>query len=100
MLEFFQATTSFNLPPVRRCGRKGVAYVMKLPAFATGGQQGVIAQDWRLRQAGAKEGAPSSRKSLFLIIACIGDVLFQKVLIFIYYLYLGQSLPKSLTLYL
>jgi len=52
---------------------------MKIPAFATGGQHGVIAQDRRLRRAGAKEGTPSSKKILFLIIAGIG----------------GHPLPKS-----
>ena len=45
--------------------------VMRIPASTTGGQQGVIAQDRRLRRAGAKEGTPSSKKSLFLRIPSI-----------------------------
>jgi len=96
MLEFLQATISFNLPPVRLCAAKAFANVIAIPAFTTGGQQGEIAQDWRLRQAGAKEGAPSSRNSLSSILAyiCIGGTLFQKILINNYYLYWGHSLPK------
>ena len=38
------------------------ANVMTITAAPNGGQQGVIAQDRRLRRAGAKEGAPSSIK--------------------------------------
>ena len=63
---------------------------MELPALTTGGQHGVIAQEWRLRQAGAKEGAPSSKKSLFLNSVGIGGTLFQKLLILVNHLYLGQ----------
>jgi len=48
------------------------ANAMNLPAFATGGQQGVIAEDRRPRRAGAKEGTPSSRKSLSLFFNYIG----------------------------
>ena len=45
----------------------------------------MIAQDRRLRRAGAKEGAPSSKSSLFLIIiTCIWGNLFQKVLLYTY----------------
>jgi hypothetical protein len=54
------------------------------PASTTSGQHGVIAEDRRPRRAGAQEGAPSSRKSLFLFFTCIGDALFQKILILVY----------------
>ena len=40
--------------------------VITIPASTNGGQQGVIAQDRRLRRAGAQEGAPSSKKLLIL----------------------------------
>jgi len=39
------------------------ANVIPIPAFTTGGQQGVIAEDRRLRRSGAKEGTPSSKSS-------------------------------------
>ncbi len=54
---------NFNLPPVRQCAAMSFANVMNLPAFATGGQHGVIAQDRFPNRVGAKEGAPSSKRS-------------------------------------
>ena len=76
-----KATINFNLPPVRQCGRKGVCKCDSLTCLTNGGQQGVIAQDRRLRRAGAKEGAPSSKNSLSLFITCIGEAPIQKLYI-------------------
>ena len=68
-----------------------LANVITMPASTTGGQQGVIAEDRRLRRAGAKEGAPSSKNSLSYFIACIGGTLFQRqIYISVYYLYRGH----------
>ena len=50
--------------------------VMLLPAFANGGQQGVIAEDRFNNRAEAQEGTPSSRNSLFLFITCIEGTFF------------------------
>jgi len=55
------------------------ANVIIIPACTNGGQQGVIAQDWRLRQTEAKEGTPSSRNSLIFFITCIGTPSSQKI---------------------
>ena len=43
------------------------ANVITMPAFTTGGQQGVIAEDRHPRRAGAQEGAPSSKKIFNLV---------------------------------
>jgi len=75
--------------------------VMRLPAFASGGQLGVIAQDWRLRRAVAQEGTPLLkdlcfdiiffttasflRNSLFLLITCNEDAFFPEEFCFINY---------------
>ena len=71
------------------------ANVKSIPAFTTGGQHGVIAEDRFPNRAGAQEGTPSSKKSLSLILAntCIRGPLFQKLLILTNYLYWGA--PSS-----
>ncbi len=66
---------------------KASANVMAIPAFTTGGQHGVIAEDWRLRQAAAQEGAPSSKRTLslfllLLVLGMLGTAFFQKSLLF------------------
>ena len=78
MLEFFQATTSFNLPPVRQCGRKGVCKCDEFTClnnwWTTRGDSARLASStgWSAR------GTPSSKKSFLLIISVIGGTLFQK----------------------
>jgi len=67
---------------VRPQGR--LANVITMPAFTTGGQQGVIAEDRFPDRAGAQEGTPSSKKSLVLFFVYIGNALFQKIFILIY----------------
>jgi hypothetical protein len=64
MLEFFEAIIILIYHQFVCAAAMAFANVIAIPAFTTGGQQGVIAQDWRLRQAGAKEGTPSSKNSL------------------------------------
>jgi len=81
MLEFFEATINFKLPPVRQCAATAFANVMKTPAFTNGGQHGVIAEDRFPDRAEAKEGTPSSNKNLILVITCIGGTLSRKLLL-------------------
>ena len=54
--------------------------VMTITAAPNSGQHRGIAQDRRLRRAGAQGGTPPSRNSYSLILAftCIRDTLFQK----------------------
>ena len=90
MLEFFKATISFNLPQFVSAAAKGrFANVITIPAFTTGGQHGVMAQDRRRGRLERKRtpssknlylilllvlGTPSSRSSLFLFTNCIGVI--------------------------
>ena len=59
---FFQATIILIYYQFAAAAAMAIENVITIPAFAAGGQHGVIAQDRRLRRAGAKEGTPSSRK--------------------------------------
>ncbi|NLG19383.1 MAG: hypothetical protein GX556_18840 [Fibrobacter sp.] len=95
MLEFFEAIILIYHQFVCAAART-FANVIAIPAFTTGGQQGVIAEDWRLRQAGAQEGTSSSKKSLLFFITCIGDTLFQKILTLLHYLYWDALFQKLL----
>jgi len=82
MLEFFQATTSFNLPPVRQCGAKVFANVIAMPAFTN---------RWTTRGDSARLASSTGWSAR-------GDALFQELFILnsCLYLYWGLPLPKKI----
>ena len=100
MLEFFKATISFNLPPVRLCGCKDVCKcdfdTCLHNWWTTRGDSGRLASStgWSAR------GDTLFQKILTLLHYLYWDVLFQKLLIFnsFLYLYWGTLFQKVLIL--
>ena len=80
-----KTTINFNLPTVRQCACNSVCKCDESTCLHKWWTTQGIAQDRRLRRAGAQGGTPPARISLLLFITCIGDAPCQNLFTLVYY---------------